>query len=208
MPPRPKRVDRAWNASEDVYEVLDPRPGTLLVPRGVVATSSSNSSSAAPALGRWPFAGAAILLVKVCHCTPSIFGLVLGPPSNSTLSEHMCPSARARLAAFASQHVHIGGPVGPHMAPVHHLDKLPGAIQVLPGLGVGGCLLEAQRRVEANKSLAADVAFYSGYAAWPLARLRAEIARGDWGVVHVPGPHVLAGAKAGGLRASALEAML
>ena len=201
LPPRPKHADRNFSSGSDVYELLDPRPGTLLVPR--TTTAATAGAAAAPSADDT----AAILLVKLCEHSPSIFGLRLSRPSNSSLGEHMCPNGRARFPAFVDSPVRVGGPVGPHIALVHSLD-LPGALHLPGGVRVGGCLLEGQRRVTAGTARPADIAFYSGYVAWPMARLRQEIAQGRWGVVQAPSELVLGGARGGGISAAALEAKL
>ena len=86
-------------------------------------------------------AGAAlVLLVKTCGCHPSIFGLIVSaPPTNLTAGASMCPVARARFPSFVDAPLRAGGPAGPHFTTLHAAD-LAGALPVMPGLRVGGCL--------------------------------------------------------------------
>lgn len=156
-------------------EVTDPRPGTLLVAR-----------TSEPPPGQPYFADAAILLVKVCHCRPSIFGIVLsGPPSatNLTVGDTMAPAARPRLHSFVNHTLRIGGPAGPHVTALHDAASVAGAQEVQPGVYAGGCPVDAQRRVDAGEISADAFSFFAGYAAWPIERLRDEVRAGRWGVV-------------------------
>jgi len=173
-----KRAARAKNVSlvptsdaaggRWAYEVLDPRPGTVLL-------SAGQSASGQPYLE-----DAAVLLVHVCACHPAVFGVLLSAPTASLMGGEFCPTARAHYSAFVNHTVHMGGPVGPHWTVLHSFPT-SGSTAVRPGLHVGGCLSDAQRKVEAGgAALASEVIFISGYLAFPLDRLQADLEQGRW----------------------------
>jgi len=203
-PPRPKHASSAAalrtvglaNASSArTVEVLDPRPGTVLL-----AADGAFEGSAQPY-----FANAVVLLVKLCSCHPSIFGILLSaPPSNHSVGEAMCPVAQRRYHSFITRPVHHGGPAGPHWTVVHDAP-LAGSLQLAPNLHVGGCLGDAQARVDAGSLRADAISFYSGYAAWPIARLADEVAAGTWHVAVAPSDHLLHHARKGTLSAARLR---
>ena len=62
------------------YEVRDARPGTLLI-----------GNEGAFGEGENYFNGAVVLLVKVCGCNPSIFGVILNRLATHTMAEEFCP---------------------------------------------------------------------------------------------------------------------
>ena len=209
IPPRPKLPTRT-NASlpaDDArgswaYEVLDPRPGTVLLSQRRPATSEQEED-------REPYLNdAVILLVKTCGCHPDIFGILLsGAPANLTVGETMCPVARARYHSFVDHRVHVGGPVGPHWALLNP-QPLAGSIEVAPSLHVGGCLAHAQSKVDDGTMNATDLTFFSGYAAWPIARLQQEISDGQWLVAKASSEMLLDGVRDGTLGAARLAAKL
>jgi len=201
LPPTPKYASTSLPADGTpgawAYEVLEPRPGTLLV-------AQPNAS-----FPNQPyFDDAVVLLVKTCGCHPSMFGLVLSaPPTNLTVGSAMCPVARAHYPSFIDHRARVGGPAGPHWFTLQSAP-LAGALQMVPGLYAGGCLSDAQRRVNAGTLNASDVAFYAGYAAWPLARLDDELRAGKWRVAKASSGLLFPAIRAGGLRAAEVtEAM-
>ena len=156
LPPRPKLPTRtnATLPADDApgawaYEVLDPRPGTVLL-----ATSSPPS----PRSSQQPyFDDAVVLLVRTCGCHPNIFGVLLSsPPSNLTVGQTMCPVARRYYHSFIDAHVHVGGPAGPHWTVLHD-QPLAGSVEVAPNVRVGGCLAQAQAKVDAGTANASEV---------------------------------------------------
>lgn len=162
-------IELAAAAGSGATEVLDARPGVLLVG----ASSGFNESSSDV------FNGAVVLLLKVCGCHPSIFGLILNHRSEKRMADAFCPLASARYPSFVNNSIMLGGPVGPMWSLLHeaHLD---GSHQVLPGLFVGGSLFELQKRVTYGAAHASDAAFVSGYSAWHIARLQEEVDAGKW----------------------------
>jgi len=138
--------------------------------------------------------GAAILLLKVCGCHPSIFGVILSSPSDETMGSAFCPASKARYPSFANSSIRLGGPVGPHWTLLHGRDDV-GAMQVSTGVYIGGSLSQYQRLVLQGTAAPSDVNFYSGYSAWPIERLQREVAAGDWTVLKPSAPLLLDAAR-------------
>ena len=194
LPPRPKRLSNTTatlllgaHSKRWAFEVLDPTPGTLLFSRG-----------APPSCMPYLTEEAVVLLVKTCGCHPSVFGILLSAaPSRATVGEAMSSTIAARAPAFVNHSVHVGGPAGPHWTMLHAVEpdseRLGGAVDLQPGLRAGGCPIGAQRLVDQGAALSSQFAFYSGYAAWPLVRLRAEVAQGRWGLARAS-PSLILGA--------------
>ena len=153
--------------AEWAFEVLDARPGVVLV----------GGHDFPPE--RAIFNGATILLVKVCSCHPVLFGLILNQPSNETMASAFCPTAAKRFPAFVNNTLHVGGPAGPAWT-VLHPQKTAGSTEVLPGLAVGGSLLDLQSLVSSGAAVPTDALFFSGYSAFPLAQLQAELMQKKW----------------------------
>jgi len=172
--------------------VSDVRPGTVLVANRAFGSEKSY------------FDGAAVLLLKVCGCHPSIFGVILSPPSDEKMESAFCPVAKARYPSFVNSSVRLGGPVGPHWTLLHGRKDV-GALEVSPGLFIGGSLAEYQRLVSRGEATAAEVSFYSGYAAWPIERLKAEVAAGDWRVLKASSALLLDAAKGSGVAREVLS---
>jgi len=180
------------------YEVIDARPGVVLV-----------STGAGEMPGQPYFRDAAILLVKVCEHHPMIFGVSLSTVTNETMAAHFCPSARQAYPAFGNNSVHLGGPIGPHWT-VLHTTATAGSLELAPGMHAGGCLRDAQRQVDAGRATAADFHFYSGYASWSIDELNKEIAAGKWRLAQASSNLIFSEIRADGgrkLRATLLDAL-
>ena len=92
---------------------------------------------------------------------------------------------------------------------LHGSDELGGALGLQPGLHVGGCPIEAQRLVSRAAVAAESFSFFSGYYAWPVSRLRLEVASGQWGVAKASSSLVLGALRQKGrMGAAQLEAEL
>lgn len=198
LPPRPRSNASARAAGSPghwAYEVLDARPGTVLL-----------AKEADP---RRPyFDDAVVLLVHTCHCHPNIFGIILSSkPTQMSVGQTMCPLARSRYPSFVNERVRMGGPAGPHYTMLHNAS-LAGDVSLAPGLRVGGSLAQAQARVDAHTLEASEVLFFSGYAAWPLARLEEEVAEGRWSIASASSALLLDRVRAGTLSATALAAIM
>jgi len=161
------------------------RPGTVLLANAPFGKERSY------------FDGTAVLLVKVCGCHPSIFGVILSPPSKQTMDSAFCPVAKARFPDFVNSSVRLGGPVGPHWTLLHGRKEV-GALEVLPGLQLGGSLAALEGLVARRVASPDDVLFYSGYSAWPIERLKQEVAAGQWRVTKASATLLLDAAKRGG----------
>ena len=83
------------------------------------------------------------------------------------------------------------------LLPPHPFEPplIPRPSQVSPGLFMGGSLATAQRLVATGRASASDVLFYSGYHAWPIKRLEAEVAAGQWTIVKASHELLLSAAK-------------
>jgi len=147
-----------------------------------------------------------VLLVKVCGCHPSIFGLILNRPAAHTMNDEFCPRSRAAYPRFVNNSVFVGGPVGPYWT-VTSPQPTRGGFSIAPGLHVVGSLSQTQAAVMAGELAPSDVRFYSGYAAWPIERLKQEVAAGKWRVAQASKEFLAAGLAGGNLRAS-LQAQL
>ena len=55
-----------------------------------------------------------VLLLSVCHCQPSIYGVVLNQMTDRTMSSAFCPASAARYPAFVNSTIRSGGPNLPH----------------------------------------------------------------------------------------------
>lgn len=127
------------------------------------------------------FNDAVVLMLKVCTCKPSIFGVILGMRSNLTMQSAFCPASRAHYPAFVNNSIFVGGPVGPHWTVLQSFPTT-NALEIAPGVFVNSMLSEAHHAVETGKARADDVMFLSGYAAWPISRLKQEVAEGQWSI--------------------------
>jgi len=175
LPPRPLKSGVNTNdtnpAHEWAYLVRDARPGTVLI--------GDHDFPVAPNVS---MRNPVILLLRVCSCQPTIFGVVLNAGTDLSMSDAFCPPSAARYPAFLNNSIRSGGASGSHWTLLSRISS-SGSSEVLPGLHAGGSLLELQRAA-ARGDVAAidDVAFFHGFAAWPLSQLDAEIGKGLWTV--------------------------
>ena len=65
------------------------------------------------------------------------------------------------------------------MTVLHTASHVAYTSAIQPGVYAGGCPSDAQRRVTAGEASADDFTFYSGYAAWPIERLKEEVREGS-----------------------------
>ncbi|MDE6273289.1 MAG: YqgE/AlgH family protein [Muribaculaceae bacterium] len=142
-------------------------------PRGTILLSS-------PMLNDPNFKRTAILILDQDESGGHI-GLVLNRPLDITLSD-ICKMP----GKYAKQFVHHGGPVDlQRMFWLHSLgDLIPGSLEILPGLYVGGdydamISLFEEGRVDLDHK----IHFYLGYSGWGKEQLKAETAAGAWGIL-------------------------
>ena len=61
-----------------------------------------------------------------------------------------------------------------------HTFPTIGSTKIAHGLNAGGCLSDAQRQVTKHAASASQLAFFSGYYAFPIDELQAGLAEGRW----------------------------
>ncbi len=77
--------------------------------------------------------------------------------------------------------VYLGGPVGrDSLAILHREDGVPGTVEVLPGLYLGGNPRALGRRVRARPTPPGQVRFLVGYSGWGKGQLAREIEEDTW----------------------------
>lgn len=106
-------------------------------------------------------------------------GLVINHPLDLTLEDicHMPGEAH-------DMKVYSGGPVDlQRVFWLHTLGELlPGSIEIMPGLYVGGDYETLINAFAAGKHLDGKIRFYLGYSGWSAGQLEKEIDAGAWGV--------------------------
>ena len=107
------------------------------------------------------------------HGEAGALGLVL-----NRASEVSVEAAAAELGALAGEGevVHVGGPVQPDglIVVAEWAEPEPGAIEVLPGIGV------VTAAMDPTEIAARRVRVFAGHAGWGPGQLEGEIAREDW----------------------------
>lgn len=142
-------------------------------PRGAILLSS-------PLLSDPNFKRTAILILDQDESGGHI-GLILNRPLDISLSE-ICKMP----GKYAKQPVYNGGPVDlQRMFWLHTLgDLIPGSLEILPGLFVGGDYDTMIRLFEeGNVNLEHKIRFYLGYSGWAKEQLDAEVNSGAWGIL-------------------------
>lgn len=105
-------------------------------------------------------------------------GFVLNRPSPKSLEEILKgdPDFPGRRDT-----VYVGGPVGlDRLAVMHREEGLPGALEVLPGVYLGGDLGPLSARVRERGTAAEAMRFLVGYAGWGKGQLAAEMEEDTW----------------------------
>lgn len=110
-------------------------------------------------------------------------GLVLNRPLDLTLEE-ICDMP----GAGGAMKVYSGGPVDlQRIFWLHTLgEKLPGSIEVLPGLYVGGDYDTLIQAFSNGADFKDKIRFFLGYSGWTAGQLSKEIDAGAWGVLRHP----------------------
>ena len=129
----------------------------------------------------------------MCGCD-SILGVIINQRTNTTMSDAFAPEDKPSFPAFLNNSIYLGGPVGPYWITVHN-HAVRGSHELLPGVHVGGCLIDAHRRVKSGEARAGDTMFFHGYVGWKVAALQAEADAGKWTVVDAPAAPLLERAK-------------
>lgn len=141
--------------------------------RGTILLSS-------PLLNDPNFKRTAILLLDE-ESSGGHIGLVLNRPLDITLAD-VC----SMPGKYAAQPVHHGGPVDlQRLFWLHNLgDRLPGSLEILPGLYVGGDYDALIKLFAENEpQLDHKIRFYLGYSGWGKGQLQAETEAGAWGLL-------------------------
>lgn len=151
------------------------------IPRGTILLSS-------PLLNDPNFKRTAVLLLEGNHEEGHI-GLVLNRPLQLTLAD-VCnmPGSADRLP------VYNGGPVDlQRLFWIHTMgESLPGAVEILPGLYVGGDYEALVEMFAKGDDLSDKIRFFLGYSGWGDQQLANEVQQEAWGVLpHLLDPHIL-----------------
>jgi putative transcriptional regulator len=105
-------------------------------------------------------------------------GFVLNRPSENRLpdvlrGDHAFPGR--------SDRVYLGGPVGlDSLAVMHREEGLDGAVEVLPGVYLGGAPPEIGERVRLHATPEGSIRFLVGYSGWGKGQLAREMEEETW----------------------------
>lgn len=115
-------------------------------------------------------------------------GLVLNRELNISMQD-ICNLA----APAGNAKVYQGGPVDlQRLFWLHSLgDKLPGSVEILPGLYVGGNYDDLLTLIDSGFDLKGKIRFYLGYAGWDAGQVADEIRMDAWHAALVPDPRYL-----------------
>jgi len=155
------------------FELTKAVPGSIMLANGTFP-------------GQSYFEGAVILLLKVCRCHKSMFGVILNSPSAEKMESAFCPNSRLRYPLFRNETIYRGGPVGPKWTVLQNFST-GHAYEVTHGIFAQSVLSESHTEVMAAQLSPLDVKFIAGYSAWPLFRLDQEVADRKWRVVKASG---------------------
>lgn len=153
---------------------MEPTVGTLLLAAGSAFSDPREAI----------LKDAAVLLIHKCGCD-SLLGVVVNKPTIETMRDAFCPKIRNDFPRYLNNTVFLGGPVGPAWITMHTRPVL-GSVEAFPGVYLGGYLPAAHYDIEAGAASAWSTYFFYGYAAWPVERLREEVAAGKWIPISVP----------------------
>jgi len=128
-----------------------------------------------PSLRDFYFGRSVVLLVE--HNTKEgTIGLILNKPIHLKLNQVVKEFPDNEFPLF------LGGPVHPErLFYVHTLgDKVPGSIEVIPGLYWGGDIGKIMDLIKLNLVTPEDVRFFIGYAGWEPKQLDTEMKEKSW----------------------------
>ncbi len=128
-----------------------------------------------PSLRDFYFGRSVVLLVE--HNTKEgTIGLILNKPIHLKLNQVVKEFPDNEFPLF------LGGPVHPErLFYVHTLgDKVPGSIEVIPGLYWGGDIEKIMDLIKLNLVTPEDVRFFIGYAGWESKQLDTEMKEKSW----------------------------
>lgn len=105
-------------------------------------------------------------------------GFVLNRPSPSRLGEILQGDHDFE---GRNDPVFLGGPVElDKLAIVHHEEGLPGSVEVLPGVFLGGKVEDLGERVRKEDTPEGGIRFFVGYSGWGKGQLAREMEEDTW----------------------------
>lgn len=121
-------------------------------------------------------------VVLLCeHNEEGSFGLVL----NRVIEDTLLHDVVENIEKY-DHNVYLGGPVGQDVLQfLHVIDSLPGSIEVLPGLFLGGDFDLLQVMMQNGNVGKDDVRFYVGYSGWAAGQLHEELEGDVWVVSNI-----------------------
>lgn len=116
-------------------------------------------------------------VVLLCeHNEEGTFGFVLNNYMDFPLTEIMddFPDFKTRIS--------VGGPVNnDNLYYIHTLgDKIPGSLEVLPGIFMGGNFEDMKSAIEKGEIRENEIRFFVGYSGWTLGQLDNELKDSAW----------------------------
>lgn len=168
------------NTIENPQENIDPEAGKkkadseIRLKRGTILVSS-------PMLTDPNFKRSAILILDT-DSQGGYIGLIINRKLEITLEE-VCqlPGINGKMK------IRSGGPVDlQRIFWLHNFgERLKGALEILPGLFVGGDYDEMiSLFMNSKKNLSDDIHLYLGYSGWSKGQLEKEVEMGAWGIVN------------------------
>jgi putative transcriptional regulator len=129
-------------------------------------------------------------------------GLILNKATQFALGE--VRGADALLPTFAASTLHLGGDVErASMHVLHNVPSVPGSVEVVPGLRVGG-VDGAVAAVAAGGAAPDGFQWFSGYCGWAPGQLAAEVDAGVWFVAAADAATLKSASRPGGPKGAAL----
>lgn len=124
-------------------------------------------------------------VVLMCqHSETGAYGLVVNRPSGHRTAKVL---ADHPMWALADAELYFGGPVQLNQLQLLHTgaDRVPGGMEILPRVWVGGDLdRAAQWWLEGPEAASANLRLVVGYSGWGAGQLEQELLRGSW----IPAP--------------------
>lgn len=120
-------------------------------------------------------------VVLMCqHTASGAYGLVVNRPSGHRTTQVL---AEHPLWSRADAELFFGGPVSLNQLQLLHAaaERVPGGVEVLPNVFVGGDLdIAARWWLESPSEARANLRLVVGYSGWGEGQLEVELARGSW----------------------------
>ncbi|KAI8463409.1 MAG: hypothetical protein J3K34DRAFT_444077 [Monoraphidium minutum] len=127
-----------------------------------------------------------VVVLIISHDAGGTVGIILNRPSGLVMGRKqgglpfdMAGGPPGLQDVFADNRVYCGGFLAQQVIHVIHGHKLPGAMEVVPGVYAGG-ENEAVARVAGGQLPSHDFKFFAGALAWEPGELEAQIKAGGW----------------------------